>query len=185
MENINEAFEARIRSRMFAPVERHLTNGATREDRMQDALALTWQIYKRKAEQGVVLDDALLVHAWRCRAVDLNRHIVPADRRSSPKDVLDPRAYRDGRAEVCPIDDLGHAVLGSMNPEPSLNSALDLEGWLTELPERDRVLVMGRLAGKTLKELGSQVDMSFGGVAGRLKRLGAQLADRMGVCCPA
>lgn len=45
MEEINAAFEQYVRAGIFAPVACHLTNPDTAEDRMQDALALTWEMY--------------------------------------------------------------------------------------------------------------------------------------------
>jgi hypothetical protein len=44
-----------------------------RRSRSQDALGLVYERYRRHAEQGEILDDALLVFAARVRAEGLSR----------------------------------------------------------------------------------------------------------------
>ena len=182
--SVNATFTQKVRRGIFNPAVRHLSNPVTREDRLQEGICLAWDQYRRRAEEGRFLDDALLVHICRLRAVDLNRSIVPASRRSRRRDVLDPRAFSDGKVELSVFDETGHAVLGCPDPEPKLNGALDLEKWLATLPLKDRQIVAGRAEGMTLKQIGRQIGMSFSGVRGRLQKLGAELARRMGVPPP-
>lgn len=181
--DINAAFTEKVHRGIFNPVARHLANPNTAEDRMQEGLALTWDQYRRRAEEGRVLDDALLVHIAKLKATDLGRSIVPAQGHPR-RDAMDPRNFHCGRVELCVFDELGHAVLGSMNPEPKLQGAIDLESWLTGLTEKDQAIVTAKAEGWTLKEIAASVGMSFSGVRGRLQRLGQELAAWAGLPVP-
>ena len=142
---------------------------------------MTWDLYRRHALEGEVLDDALLVHHCRLRAVDTRRTFVPGERRRRGDDVLNPRCYQAGKAEMVPVEDLAHARQGRRNPEPDVNSALDLQSWVDELPEREQKIVEGKLLGKTLTEIAKEVGLSISGTLGVTRRLGAALQERMAV----
>jgi len=161
-EQINEAFSRKVRAGIFNPVRRYLTNDHTAEDRWQDAVAQTWWMFSRYAtDKGKVLDDGLLVHSCQQRAVDLDRHFVPADGTWRNQDVLDPRAYRNGKVEVLRIDGIqedggaegdrglhvGFAEALASNPARKIRSAIDLESWIGELSHRDRYIMAARMAG--------------------------------------
>ena len=64
---------------IFSPVARHITNLADAEDRLQEAVCMTFEMAARYAERGQVLNDAILVHSCRLRAVDLGRRFVRDD----------------------------------------------------------------------------------------------------------
>ena len=194
-EALNAEFDRKVRKGIFRPVARYLTNESTAEDRLQDAVSQTWQMYHRYArEKGNVLSDAILVHYCRRRAVDLDRHFVPADccRR---KDVLDPRAYRDGRVEVHHLDGIlddqesegdhalqvGLAEVLAPTPERKLNSALDLKSWLRDLSRQEREILKGKLDGFTIAEIASDLGLNSSKVFQEAKRLGLDLAARAGV----
>ena len=90
---IRAAFDEKVRRGMFDPVARHLANPDTAEDRMQEALALTWEMYQdRIVNRSLVLDDAILVHAAKQRACDLSRHLV-RDGKCKVHDAMSERAY--------------------------------------------------------------------------------------------
>jgi len=103
-EELSRSFNDKIRRGMFKSVARHLTNPDTAEDRMQEGLALTWEMYQRYAlEKDVVLDDAVLVHACRQRACDHGRTLV-RDGKCRLHDAMSERAYHAGRVEVFRLD---------------------------------------------------------------------------------
>jgi hypothetical protein len=61
-QEINERFTAKVRRGVFRPVARHLTNLAEAEDRLSDAIAQVWWMYRCYAvERGQAhfLDDPL------------------------------------------------------------------------------------------------------------------------------
>ncbi len=190
---LNKSFDEKVRAGIFQPVARHLTNESTAEDRLQDAVSQTWQMYYRYAtEKDNVLHDAILVHYCRRRAVDLDRHFVPADgcRR---KDVLDPRAYRDKKVEVHHLDGIcedgegdhalqvGLAEVMASAPERKINSALDLESWLRDLSRQEREILKGKVDGFTIAEIASDLGLNSSKVFQEAKRLGLDLAARAGV----
>jgi hypothetical protein len=192
---INAAFTEKVRRGMFAPVARHLTNVDEAEDRMAESLALVWEMFRdRIANRGLVLDDAILVHACRQRAVDMNRNFV-RDGRRRLDDAMDPRAYHRGRVEVLRLDawteddaedakhpeQIGLAIEEVASPERNLNSALDLEAWLDGLSARDHSLMAGRMAGFELARIGHDLGYSVPTTCRRAKRLGLELARRAGV----
>ena len=193
--DIKTEFEEKVRRGIFRPVARHLTNPNTAEDRMQEAVCMTWDTYRRYAEEkGKILDDALLVHICRLKATDLDRHFVPANGRRR-RDVMNPRCYHAGEVEVLRLDmvaedaegygycpqPIGFAEEGLMSPERKWASALDLEDWLEELPERDQTIMTGKMLGETNGEIGAEVGLSHSSVCRRAKELGLKLAARAGI----
>jgi DNA-directed RNA polymerase specialized sigma24 family protein len=196
---INRAFDAKVRLGIFAPVVRFLTNSTTAEDRLQDAICQTWAMYHRYAtEKGKVLDDGILVHSCRQRAVDLDRHFVPTNgvwRSRQSQDVFDPRAFRDGKAEVRRIDGIdedggaegdrglhvGYAEALASSPARKIRSAIDLESWIGTLTHRDRYIMEARMAGFTLEQIASDLDVSTSNIFARARELGLELAARAGV----
>jgi hypothetical protein len=193
---INAAFSEKVQRGMFAPIARFLTNADTAEDRMQEALALTWEMYKdRILNRGLVLDDGILVHACRQRAVALDRTLVRSGGTRRLEDAMDPRAYQRGRVEVLRLDawveddsvdeghphQLGLAEEFCSSPERKLNSAIDLEDWLDGLSARDYSLLAGRMAGYELERIGHDLGYSVPTTCRRVKKLGLELAARAGV----
>ena len=193
---INATFTEKVRAGMFAPVARHLTNPDTAEDRMQEALSLTWEMYRdRIVNRGLVLDDGILVHACRQRAVDLDRSFVRAEGTRRLEDAMDPRAYQRGRVEVLRLDawveddsedeshphQIGFSEELCTSPERKLNSAIDLDAWLDGLSARDYSLMEGRMAGYELERIGHDLGYSIPTTCRRVKKLGLDLAKRAGV----
>jgi len=194
---LRRAFENKIKRGIFNPVARHLHEDI-REDRMQDALAQTWAMYERYAERGEILDDALLVHACRLRAIDLSRHYVPSEGYQRKRDVLDPRNYHSGRVEVLRFCDvaaesescwsseegdpfaIGFAEKTSLNPHGRIVSAINLLDWLEELPAEDRRMLELRASGYTLEESAAMMGLSTSTIFAKSKRLGLALAERAG-----
>ena len=195
-DEINMAFEEKVRRGMFAPVARHVANHPDPEDRLQDALCQVWLMYRdRIIERDLVLDDPILVHACRQRAVDLARHFVPSGGTRRYWDAMDQRAYRDRKVEVFRLDawveddsedenkpeQIGLAVEECGSPEHKLNSALDLESWIDGLTARDASIMEGRMAGFTLEQIGHDLGMSTSVVCKKARVLGSELASRAGV----
>jgi len=94
---------------------------------------------------------------------------------------MDPRAYRDGRVELVPLDDVGLARECAASPERKLLSAIDLLAWVDGLAERDQQLLEGKAIGQTLTEIANGVGRSVAWTHGRVKALGRELAQRAGV----
>jgi hypothetical protein len=193
---INEQFTAKVRRGIFKPVARHLTNVASAEDRLQDAIAQTWLMYRRYiVEKNKVLDDAILVHSCRQRAVDLDRNFVPAAGTHRRRDVLHPRNYRDSKVEVLRLEgvaedgspegdrplQLGYADQLTHNPSRNIRSAIDLRAWVGRLNHRDRALMTLTMAGHELTRAAHLLDMPYPHVYRRQKQLGRELAHRAGV----
>ncbi len=193
--DINDLFAQKVARGIFDPVARHIT-GNDREERLAEAVAMTFELFARKARAGVLLDDALLVHHCRLRAVDLGRQLVHGGQRK--RDVMDPRNYHQGRVEVLHLDGLPdedgafpgeedlavHAALVdglTRDPRPELDSALDLTSWLATLPAGDQAMLAARYEGRTLDEIAKVRGVTISPVFQRLKRLGAELAARAGV----
>jgi len=153
--DLRAAFEDKIRRGIFKPIERHLHEDI-REERMQEALGLTWRLYAEQAERGEILDDALLVHACKLRAIDLSRYVAQCDGGQRKRDVFDLRNYLAGRVEVLRLDGLyeeedddgekhrlenkqekpvsiGFAEVRCNNPLRKIHSAIDLTAWLAQL----------------------------------------------------
>jgi hypothetical protein len=193
LESIRSSFDEKIRRGMFRPITRRL-HADMAEDRSQEALALVYEQYRRHAEQGHVLDDALLVHAARLRAEDLGRQIVPCDGVARKTCVMDVRNYIDGKVEVLRLDKivadhdeadmLGLAEAMANNPARRIVSAIDLEAWLAELPAEDRALLSMRMAGHGWTEIGAALGISGSSAWSRCRNLGRALAERAHVAVP-
>ena len=187
-------FGAKVKAGIFRPVGRHLS-GPDAEDKLQEGICQTFEMYRRYAlDRGVVLDDGILVHSCRQRAVDLGRRFVKSD--SQPRrDALHPANYRDRKTEVYRLDGLldddgelpaegdrqvalGLAEMMANNPTRQLIAALDLQSWLSSVSCEDRRLLAMRYAGSPLQEIADAAGVSISSVFKRLRDLGWQLADR-------
>ena len=194
LETIRSSFDQKIRSGMFKPITRRL-HADMAEDRSQDALALVYEQYRRHAERGEILDDALLVHAARLRAEDLSRQIVPAGGKARKGCVMDLRNYIEGKVEIFRLDKILHdreecELLGladslAANPVRKILSAIDLEAWIASLPEDDQVLLSLRMAGHRLKSIARRLGIRTERAWSRCRRLGHELAERAHLEIPA
>ena len=195
---LRSSFNDKMKRGIFSPVARHITNLADQEDRLQEAICMTFEMAARYAARGQVLNDAILVHSCRLRAVDLKRRFVHDDAQPA-RDVLHPMNYSQGKVEVYRLDGMldddggflpesdaeacvpGLATALQVNPQRDIISAVDLEAWVASLPEQDRELLAMRQAGSTLKATAEKLGLSISTVFARLKALGLQLADRAGL----
>jgi hypothetical protein len=192
---LNRQFTQKVQRGIFNPVKRHLKIEHEAEDRFQDALCQTWWAFYRYAvEKGKILDDALLVHSCRQRAVDLDRNFVPADGRRAG-DVLDLRSFRDGRVVVHRVDvldpsealegeapmEVGLAEAEAASPEKKLNSALDLQTWIGDLTFRDQALMRRKMEGYDTAQVAHEMGTPYLVIWKRVRELGRELAQRAGV----
>jgi hypothetical protein len=195
VEQVQQQFAGLMARRAFEPVRRHLT-GSDADDRLAEGIGMVWEMALRKAQQGVRLDDALLVHAVRLRAIEIRRQFVKGGQ--PRRDALHRANYADGRTEVFHIEgfededgawpregDVGLQVawLSALTNDPShaILSALDLDKWLLGLDDADRTLLSGRFTGMSLHELSLFAGRSVSAVFARLRLLGNALAARAGV----
>ncbi len=196
---LRSEFDSKFRRGIFKPVARHLS-GPDAEDRLAEGIALVFEMYARYGtEKNKVLDDGILVHACKQRAVDLKRRFVRDDAQPA-RDVMHPMNYSAGKVEVFRLDGLvdpetgdflaqnevealvpGLATALQVNPQRDIISAVDLEAWVASLPEQDQTLLKMRMAGSTLKESAEKLGLSISTVFARLKALGLALADRSGL----
>ena len=139
-----------------------------------------------------MLPDAILVRYAQWRAGDHGRQFVPADGAQRLCDAMNPHAYHLGRVEVHHVDffdegehhedhAIGLALAECSNPERKVNSAIDLDAWLSGLAGRDRVLLAMREAGCTLNEMSTATSRDPTTVCTRITALGHELAQRVGV----
>ena len=184
--DIRKDFENKIRRGIFRPVSRFLPE-EHREERLQDAIAQTWEMYQNRAARGELVEDAILVHFYRLRATDPSRHFVPCEGYQRKRDVLDLRNYMEGRVEILHFSDvaddvedtaasLGFAEINSSNPTRRIVSAISLHEWLATLGTDDRELIELRVAGYDLDESAEKLGMSRFSVCRRIKQLGEDLA---------
>ena len=197
-EEIRSSFDQKVRDGMFQPLSRWLT-GPDAEDRLQDGICQTYEMYERYAlEKDKVLDDGILVHSCKQRATDLGRRFVRDDAQPR-RDVMHPMNYTQGKVEVYRLDgmldddgdfvaqDDGEALVPGLatalqtNPQRDIISAVDLEAWVASLPEGDQELLAMRQSGSTLNDIAEYLDVSISGVFSRMKTLGLLLADRAGL----
>ncbi len=66
-QELRSSFNDKVKRGIFSPVARHITNLADQEDRLQEAICMTFEMAARYAERGQVLNDAILVHSCRQR----------------------------------------------------------------------------------------------------------------------
>jgi len=195
---VRNEFNKKVKDGMFEPVARWVT-GPDSEDRLQEGVSQTFEMYARYAlEKGVVLDDAILVHSCRQRAVDLGRRFVRDDAQPR-RDVLHPSNYAQGKVAVFRLNGLldsegdflpqdevealvpGLATALQVNPQRDIISAVDLETWLASLSPMDQELLAMRQAGATLADIAGLLGVSISKVFSSLKALGLRLADRAGL----
>lgn len=188
-------FDQKVRRKLFRPVARHLPEHVA-EDRLQEAICLTYEMFARYAARGTILPDAVLVHSCRQRATDAGRRFVATD--SQPlKDVLDPRHQLARRFEVLSLDglltdegeqpasdgDREVAFRAAMQHDPTreILSAIDLLEWFGRQTGRDQQMLALRFAGFTLGEIADEVRLAPPVVCARLHALGTDLAVHAGL----
>lgn len=191
-ETLKEQFTRLLEKGAFDPVRRYLSP-IDADDRLAEALGMVWALALRKAEAGIRLDDALIVHAVRLRAQDLRRQLPRGGQ--ARRDVMHRANFIDGKVEVLHLD--GHmdedgdfaneedravhlaiSQRTSRDPAPFLDSAIDLTAWLAELEDEDRTIVAARYAGESLKEIGAATGRSISATFSRLRCLGRDLMTR-------
>jgi hypothetical protein len=193
--DIRLEFERKIKRGIFVPVARFVHENL-REDQMQEAIGFTWLQYKQHAENGEILDDALLVHICRLRATDLGRRLACGDRRRRRRDAFDQRNFNRRRVELWslgdyatlfeenpPADnteassDIGRARSKALNPTNRIIGAISLNEWLDSLDTEDRELIELRAAGYDLDEIAGRLGSSRFEICRRVKKLGLSLAE--------
>lgn len=180
------AFTDKVKRGIFEPAARRIPDDA-REDRLAEAVAMTYEMFATYARRGTVLPDPILVHSCRQRAHDLGRYLVRAGDARRARDVFDPRNFLEGRVEVLHIDHADHdddPLLGlaaelALNPTRRIVSAIDLCAWLDDLDGDDVDVLAMRMAGFTLDEIGEALDCSTSGAFARCRRLGGDLMKRI------
>jgi len=181
---LNDRFEALMKRGAFKPVTRFL-NGPDAEDRLQDAVAQTWQAFRHYAlDNGKLLSPGELVVMCGRRARDRSRHFVPRGKSHPNLDAMSEAAYRQGRTEVVHVDpfaDDGNVAERGTSPESHLISAMDLRSWLAEHSGGDHALLSQRMAGATLGEIAGGACTTVSAAFRRLRWLGWSLAERAGV----
>jgi DNA-directed RNA polymerase specialized sigma24 family protein len=195
MQALQQQFSTLVERGAFESVRRHLTP-IDQDDRMAEAIGQVWAMAARKAELGIKLDNALLVHAVKLRAIDHRRQLP---RGGQPRrDALHLANFIDGKVVVHRLDGLldedgeytgeGDTELqsawlaaSSADPATALASALDLRDWMARLPEEDQQLLTARFTGYTLGEMAVETNRSVSAVFARLKKLGAELAVQAGI----
>lgn len=195
VEQVQQQFSALMQKGAFEPIRRFLT-GADADDRLAEGIAMTYETALRKAEQGVAMDDALVVYAARLRAIEIRREFVKG--RQPRRDVMCHANYVDNRVQVLHLDgfedesdgwpregdvglQVGWAAALTDDPTEKLDSALDLAAWLATLNIRDRRLLADRLAGMSLQEVAQRADVSLTRAFQRLRQLGGELATHAGI----
>lgn len=190
-EEIRDLFEAKVRRGIFNPIERHLRPDLC-EDRMAEALGLTFELFRERAKRGELVDDALLVHHAKLRALDCSRCLVKGYCQRA-RDVLDYRPFIAGKVRVLRLDGLvddddqehdaegdrelvGLAAELAANPVGKIISALNLSEWIAQLAPADRELLELRAEGHGLAEIASITGRSVTFACHRLHELGEQLA---------
>ncbi len=181
IETARTKFEEHVRRGIFAPVARSIRHEDP-EDRLQDAIAQTWEMVRRHALRGEEVSPAILVLACRRRARDLSRHF--AHDGIKKHDVYDTRNYLEGRVEWVDVDapdiaeSVGSALVNDSNPSQKVDSAIDLRDWLATLPARDQKMLRLRGAGHTWAETSRATRTALRTAYERCLRLGNELQSR-------
>lgn len=195
VQQVQQQFSGLMRRRAFEPIRRFLT-GTDADDRLSEGIAMAYEAALRKAAQGVLMDDALVVYAARLRAIEIRREFVRG--RQPRRDALHRANFTDGRTEVFHLDGLLNEDDGwqsegdvglqaawlaatSMDPAEQIAAAIDLGTWLSSLGDGDRDLLAGRMAGHTLQELAWRTDASVSSTFKHLRDLGKDLAQHAGI----
>ena len=191
---LKEQFTTMIAAGAFEP-GRHLSL-VDQDDRLAEAVGQVWAMAARKAEMGIKMDNALLVHAVKLRAIDHRRQLP---RGGQPRrDALHFANFIEGKVVVHRLDGLldedgdytgeGDTALQSAwlaatsaDPGDTLASAMDLRDWVATLMAEDRELLGARFAGRTLGEIATATDKSISSVFSRLRQLGGDLDAHAGL----
>ena len=162
------------------------------EDLKQDLLSLSYANYCSKLSRGTELTIGELVNFMQFRAGELRRcrllHFGNRGHKGS-KDVYSKVRYFNGDVKILHLD----GVLGTddllMDSVHRRNTPLadniafkiDFKNFLTDLPERDRSILIKRMEGYQLKELSSIFNSTPSGISKCLRKIGRKITVSMSI----
>ena len=191
---VNQNFSMMYCQGVFNPVKRHLSWMTDPEDRFQDAICMTWQDYVSATRKHKKLGPGAWVKQMQRRAGDLSRRFTGGQGRR--RDAMGELAYLQDGIETLQLgsphtqDDQSSeawtyleavSLERSGRAEEHIISSLDLEAWIESLAADQKIIMRGKYAGLTDREIAAEVRCSREKVIYQTKRLGRELAERMGV----
>ena len=178
---------------LYTGLERH-SDRISRGDKdlKQDLLCLTYTNYRSKLSRGTELTIGELVNFMQLRAGELRRcrllHFGNRGHKGS-KDVYSKVRYYNGEVKILHLDgvagtdDLLMDSVHRRNTPLADNIAfkIDFKNFLTDLPERDRSILIKRMEGYQLKELSSLFNSTPSGISKCLRRIGTEITVSMSI----
>ena len=162
------------------------------EDLKQDLLCFTYTNYCSKLSRGRELTIGELVNFMQLRAGELRSckllHFGNKGHKGS-KDVYSKLRYFKGDVKILHLDGVvgtDDLLMDSFNKRAvsiadKIAFKIDFKNFLTELPERDRSILIKRMEGYQLKEISSLFNSTPSGISKRLRRIGKEITVSLSI----
>ena len=178
---------------LYAGLERH-SDRISRGDKdlKQDLLCLTYTNYRSKLSRGTELTIGELVNFMQLRAGELRQgkllYFGNRGHRGS-KDVYSKVRYFKGDVKILHLDGVmgtDDLLMDSFNKRAvsiadKIAFKINFKNFLTELPERDRSILIKRMEGYQLKEISSLFNSTPSGISKRLRRIGKEITVSLSI----
>jgi len=178
---------------LYTGLERH-SDRISRGDKdlKQDLLCLTYTNYRSKLSRGTELTIGELVNFMQLRAGELRSckllHFGNKGHNGS-KDVYSKLRYFKGDVKILHLDGVvgtDDLLMDSFNKRDvsiadKIAFKIDFKHFITELPERDRSILIKRMEGYQLKEISSLFNSTPSGISKRLRRIGKEITVSLSI----
>ncbi len=178
---------------LYTGLERH-SDRISRGDKdlKQDLLCLAYTNYRSKLSRGTELTIGELVNFMQLRAGELRSckllHFGNKGHKGSI-DVYSKLRYFKGDVKILHLDGVvgtDDLLMDSFNKRAvsiadKIAFKIDFKHFITELPERDRSILIKRMEGYQLKEISSLFNSTPSGISKRLRRIGKEITVSLSI----
>ena len=190
-ESINSQFNQYAKT-LYAAASRMLDKrNPQHEDKVQDLVILTYEEFKRKAENGTIMSLPLLIHFMKLRKPEVQLE-MRGDSRTHKKDVFNKRNYYEGKMELYSIDNPINRVSGETfaetirdekNVEEEISFQLEYQERLASLHTHEQTILQMRMNGYTNQEIAQALSVESDTIKNTLECIVLKMTDRKTVQC--
>jgi DNA-directed RNA polymerase specialized sigma24 family protein len=161
------------------------------EDKVQDLVILAYEEFKRKAEQGTIMNLLLLIHFMKLRKPEVQLE-MRGDSRTHKKDVFNKRNYYEGKYELYSIDNtindesgetFAESIPDEHNHEEEIIFHLDYQTTLASMQKVEETVVQMRLHGFENYEIAQSLNVHSSTIQQTLDHLSETVSHQKKVQC--
>jgi len=161
------------------------------EDKVQDLVILTYEEFKRKAEQGTIMSLPLLIHFMKLRKPEVQLE-MRGDSRTHKKDVFNKRNYYEGKLELYSIDNhlniesnetFAESIKDDKNLEEEISFHLEYQERLASLHTNEQTILQMKMNGYQDYEIAQIMCIQSSTVRSTIQNIASRMMERKTVQC--